>query len=576
VNLNQLYSPEEIPYPNWLDFTVYQPLVSVNGNEMYQNGTITPEPGLAASWTEAANGTTWDFNLQHNVNFSNGDAFNSYQVWGQMYGLYYLTANASGWASGYTVFNMGNADFGPATLALMNTSSTSLVNPSQQLLSIMSNSSWPIYVGGPYTLVFNLRAPFLYFPLIWVQFQGLIFDTQYVLNNGGFGTPAQFNPAFNSAPIPGTGPYTVTSVVMNSQVSFAQNPNYWDKNISAAQLATDPYLDPGHVQNVVVSVKTDDVTRYVDLSSGAVQIAPILQQDWGNIVNNSHYSYFTMPASSANIIALGLNTQRYPTNITAFRQAIAHAINYSSIYSEALLGNEGGGAFPMMGPVYPAFKQLYDLGNLPPYQTNITLAEQELKASGVNLATLQPLQFRYIQGCGVCMSTATIVQSDLMAVGIPVDVIVTPPSQYGPPLIAGAATFPVMLNQSQQEAQIVWFGTATFAPDEPTPVDSLLTWVANDTAGGNWAIYSTPVVQKCVNDITDGANQSTLIADCTAMQAQVYNDVPYVWLGSVKLFLAAGSIVWNNQIVKSFLPDAVFSGQSATAIFNTVQFVNGQ
>ena len=133
-----------------------------------------------------------------------------------------------------------------------------------------------------------------------------------------------------------------------------------------------------------------------------------------------------------------------------------------------------------------------------------------------------------------------------------------------------------MLNQSQQEAQIVWFGTATFAPDEPTPVDSLLTWVANDTAGGNWAIYSNPVVQKCVNDVTDGASQSTLIADCTAMQARVAADAPYIWIGSVKLFLAAGSLVWNNQIVKGFLPDAVFSGQSATAIFNTVQFVNGQ
>jgi len=60
------------------------------------------------------------------------------------------------------------------------------------------------------------------------------------------------------------------------------------------------------------------------------------------------------------------------------------------------------------------------------------------------------------------------------------------------------------------------------------------------------------------------------------MQARVAADVPYVWLGSVRLFLASGSLVYNNKIIKSFLPDAVFSGQSATAIFNTVQFVNGQ
>lgn len=579
VNLNQLYANEEIPYPNWLDFTVYQPLVAVNGYAEYTNGTgtITPEPALANNWTVAANGTTWTFNLQQNVNFSNGDPFNSYQAWGDLYGQYYLSGNASGWAVGYTVFNMNNAEFGPSTLAIMNSTKTQMSNPTPQLMSIMTNESWPIYVNGPYQLIFNLRAPFSYFPLMWVQFTGLMYDTQYVLNNGGFGTPAQYNPAFNSVPIPGTGPYMVTSAVLNSQVSFTQNPNYWDKNISAQQLLTDPYLDPGHVQNVVVTVKTDDVTRYVDLSTGAVQIAPILAQDWSNIYNNpGQYSYLTMPAASANILGLALNQYRYPTNVTLFRQAIAHAINYTNIYNEALLGTQGGGATPFMGPEYPAFKQLYDLGNIPPYQTNITLAEQELNQSGVNLATLQPLEFRYIQGCGVCQSVSTIVQNELSAVGIPVEVIVTPPSEYGPPYVMGAASFPTMVNQSQTEAQIVWFGTATWAPDEPTPDDSLLVWIANDTTGGNWAIYSTPTAQACVNDLTDGASNATVTADCTAMQAQVAQLVPYVWIGAPKLFFGSGSIVWNNHIVKSALPDAVFSGQSSSVVFNTVQFVNGQ
>jgi len=194
----------------------------------------------------------------------------------------------------------------------------------------------------------------------------------------------------------------------------------------------------------------------------------------------------------------------------------------------------------------------------------------------VNLATLTPLEFRYIQGCAVCASVSTIVQSDLSNVGIPVNVIVTTPSQYGPPYVAGATTYPVAVSQANTTAQIMWFGTATWAPDEPTPYDSLLVWIANDTSGGNWAIYSTPTAQKCVDDLTDGTPQSQLVADCTAMQAEVAQQVPYVWIGAPRLFLGSGSLVWNNHIVKSFLPDAVFSGQSSTAIFNTVQFVNGQ
>jgi hypothetical protein len=34
--------------------------------------------------------------------------------------------------------------------------------------------------------------------------------------------------------------------------------------------------------------------------------------------------------------------------------------------------------------------------------------------------------------------------------------------------------------------------------------------------------------------------------------------------------------VYNNQVIKSLLMDPEFSGDSDTAIFNTVQFVNGQ
>ena len=114
-NLNQLNAIGAIPYPNWLSYTVYQSLVTVNGSTLYKNGTIQIEPMLAKSWNASASGTTWSFYLQPNVNFSNGDPLNAYQVWGEMYGFYYLSGNFSGWAVGYNVFNMSTADFGPGT-----------------------------------------------------------------------------------------------------------------------------------------------------------------------------------------------------------------------------------------------------------------------------------------------------------------------------------------------------------------------------------------------------------------------------------------------------------------------------
>jgi len=283
-----------------------------------------------------------------------------------------------------------------------------------------------------------------------------------------------------------------------------------------------------------------------------------------------------MPTASENMAGLALNTQRYPTNITAVREAIAHAINYTDIAVKVYLAKQGGGLFPMVGPTYPGETQYYDLGNLPPYSFNYTLAKQLLANAGVNPANLPTIEFRVIAGCGLCINTAQIVQGDLGNIGINVNIIVTSPSLYGPPYVAGSGTYATEVSEAQTISQMSWFGTATFAPDEPKPADSWLTWVSNRTSANNWAIYYNPVVQKCVDGFTNGTNQTQLLNICTTAYAQIYNDVPYIWLGNLKLWFGAGSVVWNNQVIKGFIPDPVFSGQSATAIFNTVTFVNGQ
>jgi hypothetical protein len=47
-----------------------------------------------------------------------------------------------------------------------------------------------------------------------------MFDTQWLLDHGGFGTPVQMNTYFNQNPIPGTGPYVVSGFSENSYVEF--------------------------------------------------------------------------------------------------------------------------------------------------------------------------------------------------------------------------------------------------------------------------------------------------------------------------------------------------------------------
>jgi ABC-type transport system substrate-binding protein len=526
---------------------------------------------LATSWSNSSGGTVYTFNLRQNVNFSNGDPFNAYQVWGQMYGFYYLSLNSSYWLLDYPVFNMATANFGPPTIALMNQSG--LINPSPALMSIMKNPSWPIYVTNSSTIVFHLKAPFPWFIGTLVVFQGLLFDTQWLLKHGGFGTTTAYNPYFNLHPIPGTGPYVVTNAVENSYVSFTQNPNYWGKNLTKAQIQANPYLDPGHVKNVVVNARYDDISRYADLSTGTAQISGILTQDWPLVLSNSNrFSYLSSPPWSMLVVGMALNTLRYPTSITAFRQAIVHAINYSNINSHIFFN----GLVPWMGPEYPAWKDYYDLGNYAPYTYNVSLAKQDLTASGVDTTKLAatPLEFRVLAGCTYCIDTAQAVQSDLAIIGIPVNIIVTTPSYYSLPLVAGTGSYSAAAAANNTVSQLTWLGSATFAPGAVTPADSWLAWVNNQTPANNWAIYSNNVVQQCVNIWTATNNTNTIKSTCATAQTQVYNDAPYVWLGTLKLIIGGGSIVWDKSVVSGFIADPVFSGQTETAIFNTVTFVN--
>ena len=336
--------------------------MAVNLTLEYQQGIIEYLPGLAQNWTISPDGLTYTFTLRPNVTFSNGDPLNAYQVWMEMYGFYYLSGNSSTWLESYPLFNMNSSNFGAATVALINQSG--LVHPSQAALNVMTNSSWPIYAPSANQIVFHLAAPFNYFPGTLVAFEGLIYDSQWLLDNGGFGTSTQFNTNFNQNPIPGTGPYKVTTVSENAYVQFAQNPTYWGNSLTPAQIAAQPMFDPGHAKNVVVKNVPDDLTRYTDVSSGAAQISAVQSQNWNLVqANLNKFWYFVMPPWAALMTAVAMNTQVFPTNNTDFRQAIVHAINYSDITTKVFYGQSA----PMVGPEYPAWKQFYDLGNLQPY-----------------------------------------------------------------------------------------------------------------------------------------------------------------------------------------------------------------
>src|SRR5579872_4896740 len=567
TDANELYINGELPWPNPMANTVYQSLVNANETAQFKTGNIQYLPGLAQNWTVSPDGKTYTFNLRHNINFSNGDPFNAYQAWMEYYGLYWLTINSTVWMESYPFFNMAPVNFGPSTMALINQSG--LINPSTQAQSIMQNSSWPIYVKDPFTLVFQLQAPFIFFPGALVVYDGYMFDSQYVLHHGGFGTgnPPTYNSYFNQNPIPGTGPYVVTQVAENNYISFTQNPTYWGDSLTPAQLALQPLWDPGHAKNVIVYTKTDDLSRYTDLSTGAAQLATIQTSDWNLVKSNSQYSYFVNPPWNGEVSLMGLNVNEYPTNITLVRQAIVHAINYTDLYAKGYEEN----MTPYVGPEYPAWSQYYDLGNFAPYQYNLTLAKQDIAAA--NITNMPTFTFRTVAGCEVCASAAQIIQADLAQIGITVNVEVLTGNAYYSGTYGSYAT---NVQNAQQIGQISFVnGGFGWGPATLTPADYWVTFVSNVSVWGNWAGYSNPTVQKCVDAFTATTNVSLIQNLCTAAQAQIQKDAPYAWLGTFGLWgVAGGSLAWKSSVVKSFYVDPVWTGQTTDPFFNTVIFAS--
>ncbi|TMP98720.1 MAG: hypothetical protein E6K99_06920 [Thaumarchaeota archaeon] len=563
-DLNQLYALSELPWPNWLTYTVYQPLVSVNETAEYQQGTIQYLPGLATSWTVSSDGKTYTFNLRQNVQFSNGDPFNAYQVWGQMYGFYYLSGNSSTWLESYNFFDMSTARFGPSTIALMQQSG--LINPNSRLMSIMTDSTWPIYVTGPYQIVFNLRSPFVWFPGAFVVFDGLIFDVQWLLQNGGFGTPTSFNSYFNQHPIPGTGPYAVTQVVQNSYVKFSQNQKYWGKSLSAAEIAAQPIWDPGHAANVIVYYKPNNIARVTDLQNKVVHISAVEPSEWPVITANPSFSFVEQPPWAGEVSLLGLNGHVYPTNITAVRQAIVHAINYTDVYAKAYQGL----MTPYVGPEYPAWRDFYNLGGVSEYKYDLNLAKQLLTQNHVDTSKFPSLTFNVQAGCESCTNVAEVIQSDLSSINMTVDIHVISTAQYYSPF----GSYQTNLQNAQQIGQLAFVNSGFgWSPATLTPADYWVTFVNNASIWGNWPAYSHPTVQKCVDAFTSTSDVSMIQSLCTAAQKQIFDDAPYAWIGLFKLWLPpGGSLVWDHNTVKGFLVDPVWNGQNTGPVFNTVTF----
>jgi hypothetical protein len=136
------------------------------------------------------------------------------------------------------------------------------------------------------------------------------------------------------------------------------------------------------------------------------------------------------------VFYIAQNSQRFPTNITAFREAFRDAFNYTQAFQNQVVYNGTAYGQNILGPATPGYGTLYNPGKLPEPTQNLTRAAQEIKQAGVighfyvvlpNGTTvgdtkgsqLAPLSLTYITPLSPsAQALYTIVQQSLAQIGV--------------------------------------------------------------------------------------------------------------------------------------------------------------
>ncbi len=268
---------------NYVQRQIYDRLVD------FKDGTTTPIPSLALSWSSNKDGTSWTFKLRKNVKFQDGTPFNAdavlfnvnrwwdakdangyrdqgrtYEIWGQLMGGY-------------------KGDAGSILKAVTKVDDS--------------------------TVRFDLNKSSTVFPsLIGAGYFGIASPAAVKKAGGKYGTPA--------GGAVGTGPFVFQSWQTGDRVTLAPNKNYW--GIKAK------------VDSLIFRFIKDPSARLNELKAGTIDFASDLTPDsLASVKADKNLTAVLKP--SFNVGFLSLNTRNQYLKNDKVRQAISLAINKKAI-----------------------------------------------------------------------------------------------------------------------------------------------------------------------------------------------------------------------------------------------------
>ncbi|HTS33655.1 MAG TPA: ABC transporter substrate-binding protein [Thermoplasmata archaeon] len=573
--------------PGWAAVQqVYQGLVNYNGSSVTNFSGV-----LAKDWQVIYDpNTTFEsylFELRPGVVFSNGDPYNAYVQW---YSLYRSLLIAAGpqfileqnfFSTNFSTTSPLNYYADKAVSVAANATLANDLNtwnfetPSSSELAAMEepNQSFQVinasaiqlnlgygYLDSNYTyLLASISAPNSYaVDPVWVDAHGGVVVGQV---NGYLSTSTV-----------GTGPYLLQNYnpIGGGGYTLTPSGNYW----GGPAFKTEPWninLAPG---NTSVEIKFQDAIDITtnDLITGAVQGASFAYigpstvsqlQGHSNVVVQSLPTIYGATSGSWWIF---LNQSVAPFNNLSVREAIAHAINYQQIITQAF----GGYASQWVGPVPPSYPY-YNPQNLPPYAYNLNLAYQEMADSPCANGACKGdvMNYMYLNSGQDWVETAQFLEADLAAINITINPVgVSLDQLYEEQGINSAGA---CISSTSQNGGPFYMGQEFYTSDYISPDD----WTQNDfisygsanecMAGFNSA--TLPSYNSTYDSWVLGAASDSTPSDLTAyytnMTQVAYDNYSEIWL------VVPTSFAVYSSNLRGFVQNPMASGEPFAVGFNT-------
>ena len=392
--------------------SVFQGLVEPSATNSSQVELV-----LANNYSER-NYQNFTFNLRTNLHFSNNLPLNATDVWFSIYRSILMDQPAESGVNSFVLINSSQFSstsyaipwgFQSALLHYSNEthyvegsnltlnaqnaanylshmlSNFNVSNKTQMNLMEYSNQAISINGSNPLQIHINLLDSYpFYVDALAAGTSNYVVYPAYIDSHGGV-QPNAGNNFTNLNGAIGSGPYTFKTISSSlSTIALQKNANYWGNNLSNI-----PYVaQPAHIKYVVIDYTLTTADKISGFISNDVQLTQVAPTSIKSIAQASPYnqlalgSYFKNEGSSPAQWAISMNAQVFPTDLTDFRLALVHAVNYTSL--DNLFSYNGTTlATNYLGPVTPNFNGYYNPGNLPLYQFNITLAEHYLNLAGL-------------------------------------------------------------------------------------------------------------------------------------------------------------------------------------------------